>query len=576
MNPLVGILIVLYLTAAVVNLSIAVLVARRQMHPGTRLFACMMVAFALWSGGAAAMLIATDFSTRVVLLHLANVAKFCVPVTWLIAALCFAQVLREDVRNWRLWAIGASVLPWVLLEFTSPVNRLLYLDVSADPLLGWPVFAPGPLFVPLLAFAQTMAVAGIILVVYTLIRSSPYFRRHLPLIVTCCTGVAAVNLLFMAGVFPIDVTPIIVAALAVPILSLTLGVAPIARPEMVSLMRNGVIILSANGLVASMNAAAERMTGVPEKQAHGQAVHSLFRAFPALATRAAGISRHTLQMTIDGQPATLDMQYRPIQKRNSTLNGWIIHLRDVTAAEQARRNTLALALEQRRLEILSGFVSAMAHEFRTPLTVIRTSSYIAARTPAAESRTAQHRRISEQVARMSRLLDQMGTMVRLDSGIGLAHEAVDLNALVRREVGSDVKGHPVELSLAPGLPAMQGDADLIAGALRELLLNAAAYSPPGSPIALATEAQPGTISLSVTDRGGGPAPDVRERMFERLYRGDPARTTPGIGLGLSIVRAVAEAHDGRVEVEVCPVRGTVMRLVFTAQAAPVTAGAGFS
>lgn len=576
MNSLVAALIVLYLAAAVVNLSIAVLVFRRQQHLGSRLFACMMVCFALWAGALGAMLIAPDFSTRIVLLHVANAVRLCVPVTWMIATLCFAQVLREDARNWRLWAICASALPWLLLEVTSPAHPLLYTAATADPTLGWPVLAPGPLFVPLMIYAETLVITGICLVVYTLIRSSPYFRRFLPLIVTSCIGVVAVNLLFMAGIFVIDLSPIIVAALAAPILNLTLGVAPIARPQVISLMRDGVIILNADGLVASMNAAAERMMGVPEKQARGQAVHGLFRSFPALATRAVGISRHTLNLTIGGQPSTLDMQYRPIQKRNSALNGWIIHLRDVTAAEQARRNTLALAVEQRRMEILSSFVSAMAHEFRTPLTVIRTSGYIAARTPVADNRTMQHRRISEQVARMNRLLDQMHTMVRLDSGAAPAHDDVDLNALVQQEIKADLKGHPIELSLDPHLPVMHGDIELIAGALRELLLNAAAYSPPGSAIAVATGIQQGAITLSVTDRGGGPAPDVRERMFERLYRGDPARSTPGIGLGLSIVRAVAESHDGRVEVDVSPKRGTVMRLVFATQAetpAAVTVGA---
>jgi signal transduction histidine kinase len=111
------------------------------------------------------------------------------------------------------------------------------------------------------------------------------------------------------------------------------------------------------------------------------------------------------------------------------------------------------------------------------------------------------------------------------------------------------------------LPPLRGDARLLALALEEVLRNALMYSPADRPVVVSALTEEGLLCVRVTDNGDGIAPPVRERMFERLFRGDPARSTPGFGLGLSIVRSVLEAHHGRVEVDSPPEGGTVVRVL---------------
>ena len=114
---------------------------------------------------------------------------------------------------------------------------------------------------------------------------------------------------------------------------------------------------------------------------------------------------------------------------------------------------------------------------------------------------------------------------------------------------------PIDLTAEP--VTVLGDDHRLRQVVGNLLTNARLHTPPGTPVHVSLKAAGDRVRLEVADEGPGLTPDVAARVFERFYRGDPARTRArgGSGLGLSIVAAVAEAHGGGVSVDTAPGRG---------------------
>ena len=125
------------------------------------------------------------------------------------------------------------------------------------------------------------------------------------------------------------------------------------------------------------------------------------------------------------------------------------------------------------------------------------------------------------------------------------HDVRDLVQATARDLRRELAGHELTLDL-PSEPVLaRVDFSLIQHALANLLLNAAAHTPPGTPIAVHAETTRGELVLSVADRGAGIPADVLPRIFDKFYRG-PDAVPGGSGLGLTIARGFVEAHGGRI------------------------------
>lgn len=218
------------------------------------------------------------------------------------------------------------------------------------------------------------------------------------------------------------------------------------------------------------------------------------------------------------------------------------------------------AFEERRAseERLRRFVADASHELRTPLTSIRGYAELFQR--GAKSRPKDlaktMERIEAESARMGVLVDDLLLLARLDQGRPLEREEVDLTGLVREAVESAraiEPDRPIELE-AHDPARVVGDEARLRQVMDNLLDNARVHTPAGSPVRIAVTSTPDVVVVSVTDQGPGLPPEVAGRVFERFYRGDPARSreTGGVGLGLSIVSAIVEAHGGSVGVGTSP------------------------
>ena len=224
------------------------------------------------------------------------------------------------------------------------------------------------------------------------------------------------------------------------------------------------------------------------------------------------------------------------------------------------------------------FVADASHELRTPLTTIRGFAELyrqgAARDPAELDRLM--RRIEDQAARMGLLVEDLLLLARLDTERPLDRQPVDLLALAAEAVNDARAVAPdrrIELVLGgdngdhDGVLVVLGDDRRLRQVLANLVNNALTHTPAGSPIEVRVgtstlDGRPG-VAVEVVDHGPGLAPEQAERVFERFYRADPARSPAdgGSGLGLSIVAALVAVHGGTVAVDSVPGRGARFRVV---------------
>jgi len=173
--------------------------------------------------------------------------------------------------------------------------------------------------------------------------------------------------------------------------------------------------------------------------------------------------------------------------------------------------------------------------------------------------------IRDEAARMGRLVANLLLLARGEGGRGIDRQPVDLDALRLVVLGqAQTLAHGVIVTAGRHDPAVvPGDADLLKQVLLNLLDNALAHTAAGGRVELSLSVLDGMARVAVRDSGPGIAPADLERIFDRFFRVDQARTRRdgGAGLGLAIARWIAEAHDGHIEVRSALGQGSTFTLV---------------
>ena len=260
------------------------------------------------------------------------------------------------------------------------------------------------------------------------------------------------------------------------------------------------------------------------------------------------------------------------QRAPATLN----FLTDVTQRRQAEEEIrTALARERELSELKSRFVAVASHEFRTPLAAILSSVELlddyGARLPDEERREIVGL-IKTAVARMNGMVEQVLLTSRLEAGkFVFEPSAVAVPDLLVQVAAELDQANPQAARVAMGCEGLDQprriDARLVRHILVNLLGNALKYSAPDSPVTCSVSAEGDTLCLAVTDRGIGiPAADL-PRLFETFHRGANVGNIQGTGIGLHIVRECVHLHQGSIEVESEPGRGTTFQVRLLAPAA---------
>ncbi len=303
---------------------------------------------------------------------------------------------------------------------------------------------------------------------------------------------------------------------------------------------DGIAVLDSDGLVRQWNPAAHRLTGLSPEVATGRR--------PPFPLPEPG-SKLTYKLS-NGR--WIDLLCTGLSGRDEK----VLDFRDITAAKELE-------------EAKDLFLATTSHELRTPITVVQGfASTLASRWDklADADRRSAVQTIAERAGSLGRLVEQLllGSRAGADQ-LQVTNGPFDLagllnGAAVAFQPLSDL--HTLEVDVHPGLPQAHGDpmaTDIIIG---QLLENAFKYSPEGGTVSVRAMSEGSAIVVTVQDEGIGIRPGDRERIFDRFVQGEAGdrRRFGGIGLGLYIVRQLAEAQGGEIAVAESDGPGTVMRL----------------
>lgn len=247
--------------------------------------------------------------------------------------------------------------------------------------------------------------------------------------------------------------------------------------------------------------------------------------------------------------------------------GWVVTLHDITHLKELDR-------------LKSEFVSTVSHDLRAPLTTVTGYSFLLRNEPLSEAAQSALDQIDIAVARMTRLINDLLDLGRIESGLGFNPQPLDVKELlasVRQEFHplATARGLQLVLRTADSLPLIEGDGDRLHQALTNLVQNAIKFTPTGGEVAIQAERVGSNLMLSVSDTGAGiPAADL-PYIFDRFYRvgkraGDGDQHSDGSGLGLAIVKSIVDRHGGRITVESRPGAGTTFRITLPAIFAPAS------
>jgi PAS domain S-box-containing protein len=346
--------------------------------------------------------------------------------------------------------------------------------------------------------------------------------------------------------------------------------------EVLGRITDGFFALDRAWRFTYVNETAERILGRSRSDLLGANVWHEF--VPAVSTAAFTALQ---QAMVEGRTTSFEFYYPPLQAwfagwAYPSAGGLSVFFHDVTGQKHAEGAVTELVAQlsatNRELEQVSAakseFVSTISHEFRTPLTSIQGfSELLEGEDLTGEEIREFARTINQNALRLARMVSDVLDLDRLEAGVTeVCLGPTDLNAVVRAVLASlepTAPRHQLVAHLGPALPRIQGDADLLARVLTNLVANAVKYAPAGGPVTVTTSRRHGDVELTVADEGLGVPTEHRERIFSR--HGRIARPEQegidGTGLGLPIARHILELHNGRIWVEPNTPVGSIFHVV---------------
>jgi two-component system phosphate regulon sensor histidine kinase PhoR len=327
-------------------------------------------------------------------------------------------------------------------------------------------------------------------------------------------------------------------------------------------MKEGVVAVDGTERIVHINAAAGEILGVDAERSHGERYWEAIRT-----TGVTEMIRQTLEGAGDLEAETsitqgmlerfVELQASALRSAEGTLTGAVLVLHDVS--------------EVRRLQdVRSDFVSNVSHELKTPVAAIRGLVESILEDPQMESdtRTRFLERARNQCNRLSSLVTDLLSLSAIETRHGARPEdLVDLGRVLRQALAgqmSAAEARRITLQGPDHVPnvTVMGDEEDLRQVFDNLLSNAIRYTPEGGRIWVRMRADGDETTVEVQDTGIGIEPQHRERIFERFYRADKARSRElgGTGLGLAIVKHIVLNHGGAIAVESVPGEGSTFRV----------------
>jgi len=334
-------------------------------------------------------------------------------------------------------------------------------------------------------------------------------------------------------------------------------------------MADGLVAVARDGKVFAFNREAEQLTGVSTRKALGKPVDKVLdirdsqggKVSLPIFDLAEGSTSNVFIRGKGQEPTPISVVSASLRNEEGETEGGVAVIRDMTREREVER-------------MKSEFLSNISHELRTPLTPIKGYAEILVKKeiPAAKAKQFSQG-ILDSTARLERIVELLVDFAALESGrMSPRSASVDLAAIVEK-LAADweqrTPNHQVVAEVGPRLPKVVGDERLLRRSFEELIDNAVKFSPQGGTIRLQVQSanrgngderrkRVRAVEVTVSDEGIGIQPEDLTKIFSDFHQldGSETRSYGGLGLGLSFVRRIVEAHAGTVSVDSEPDRGT--------------------
>ncbi len=563
-------IIVLYLVAALINLILARMTWYQHKQPGSGLWALVLLCAVLWAVGSTLQMVVADPIWMLTMARFIHIAIMSIVYFWGLFALRYSNHNQWLTLRFKILTAIVPVVSYLIFLFDRGSwfyaisyytgEGGLFLLRMEPRLLAW-VWA---------SYGYGVLIISLVVVVRSVWRTPNLYRMQAVLITLAVLLPMTSNFAQFSGLIPdyIDLTPVVFMAAGILMLIAAqrfefLRLVPVAYDTIYHNINNGIVIVNMDWRIVRMNPSAESILGTTQSAIVGQSLQILFPAQYEAIMRTTHEQPTMIELKLGNPVRTYELQANTLSNQ-SMLMGYIIMLADITERKIASEEHSRLLLEEERTRILTTFIAKAAHEFRTPLSVIKSGEYLIGKSSELDKIRSIATQNTIQVDAISHLVDNLLLMTRVDNRqVAFNLQKLDWNECVQKVVETQrasAAGRGITLihEADQTHPAALIDDEMMANALRELLDNAIRYSPNESTVRIVCSTPQCTVKF--IDEGIGIGESDQPHIFEQFYRVDASHNTRGFGLGLPIARAVAERHNGRVELESSGEKGSVFSL----------------
>ena len=512
---------------------------RRCSGPGVRALRLLLWSIALWAGGSALALMAPDRATWITFEQVAWIGRIGVPLAWALFALQYTgygdRVTRRSVA---LLALPATVM--LALVWTNPLHGLVWSEVQMVYTQGVAVGIQslGPAFWAFLAYAYTLVLAGIVLVMRLVFTADHLFVDQGVALLLGVSAPLFANVASVTGAVPIpglDMTPYMFTISGITygyafyrsdLLDRVPATRQIGRTAVVRNMRDGVIVVDEDDVVVDVNPLAQQQFDLSKDEVVGRSVRAVFDD-PEFELP---VGEGTVVWSSDG-PFEYEVKVSKLTDQHGRQLGRILVLRDITDRTNRRQ----------QLQVLN---RVLRHNFRNDMNVIDVCA-----TQLVDRLDGEDAELADRVRSVARDLSETGTKAReIERIMSRRHndpQPIDLPSLVTRQLDTLRHEYPaaeIEAELPDELEIRS--TGILESVLQNVLENAVVHNDSQQPhVWVRIEADDGQVEISVADDG----PGIPRQEREVLVKGTETPLEHGSGLGLWLVNWGVTMLGGEIE-----------------------------